>query len=366
MHRKATIACISVSGDDDDGAHRRRPHRVGHPAPVSRAPPPTAAAETRAPRGGQLDLASAAPAWQRPVPVPVPASRRACLCLRTCRRRSIPCPLRIHGPSTPHHCPTSGWLPGAAPLHADHGTQCCGAQRDQRPPPVAVPLPRHCADPEPVLPYVSYPYTRDDRQVTEDSRGAYNSGQLKPIAKSDALGHGTRVASSAKVISGNTGTTHDHLVWLSGRKSLRTCLRVTGVSVVGSRRLLTKMCTRRLAGGRAGGGHALSREVHPPEDRGAAPRAARLPHRLWGFATILTGREARPTPRRRRHHREGRRTRLEDTVRVIQRRAPPDPRLPRRPPRLRRPRRSAPQRAAPTRPSPRSGRTPRTPTSATS
>ena len=60
-------------------------------------------------------------------------------------------------------------------------------------------------------------------------------------------------------------------------------LRVARASVVGSRRLLTHMCTPVPAGGRAGGGHALSREVHPPEDRGAASRAAGVPDRDLGL-----------------------------------------------------------------------------------
>ena len=47
-------------------------------------------------------------------------------------------------------------------------------------------------------------------------------------------------------------------------------------SVVGSRRLLTEHRTPG-CGGRARGGHALSREVHPPEDRGAAAGAAGVP-----------------------------------------------------------------------------------------
>ncbi len=81
-------------------------------------------------------------------------------------------------------------------------------------------------------------------------------------------------------ISRNELTT-PHVSPLRRAFRLRTALRVTSVSVVGSRRLLTHMC----APGRRGsswGDHALSREVHPPEDRGAPSRAPRVPDRDLG------------------------------------------------------------------------------------
>ena len=60
--------------------------------------------------------------------------------------------------------------------------------------------------------------------------------------------------------------------------------------VVGSRRLLTEHTPQRR--GSTGGGHALSREVDPPEDRGAVAGAAGVPDCIWG--SPRTHRAVRP------------------------------------------------------------------------
>ena len=120
------------------------------------------------------------------------------------------------------------------------------------------------------------------------------------------------------------------------------------------------------AGGRAGGGHALSREVDPPEDRGAAPGAAGVPDRHLGASPRThrpRGVELLDVSRRRRAGRLP----ASRTPSAPPAGTPPDPRLPRRPPGLGRPAPPAPRsRPPPTRPSPRSAATPRTRTCATS
>lgn len=91
----------------------------------------------------------------------------------------------------------------------------------------------------------------------------------------------------------------------------------------------------RAGGGRAGGGHALSREVHPPEDRGAAPRAAPVPDGDLGLRDGNHRPRGQPAVQR-----VGRRREDRLPHRGHRPRSPagtsPDTRLSRRPPGLRR------------------------------
>lgn len=93
--------------------------------------------------------------------------------------------------------------------------------------------------------------------------------------------------------------------------------------------------------GRAGGGHALSREVHPQEDRGVAPGAARLPHGPLGLRHLRHRQGSRRADGRQCHRGGGRPPAGGHHPRGPGR-TPPDSRLPGRPPCLRRPSPSAP------------------------
>lgn len=87
--------------------------------------------------------------------------------------------------------------------------------------------------------------------------------------------------------------------------------------------------------GRSGGGHALSREVHPQEDRGVVAGAARLPHRPLGLRDLHHRPAGRRADERRIHRGEGRPPAGGRRARRPGR-ATADPGLPRRSPGLRR------------------------------
>lgn len=147
-------------------------------------------------------------------------------------------------------------------------------------------------------------------------------------------------AAFANFIARNTRTTHDqHRT--ARPKIVRTSLRVATPSVVGSRRLLTEHDPR--PAGSSWGVHALSRKVHPQEDRGVAAGAAHLPHRALGIRHFPDGARGR-SPAGMRHSGGEGRSSAGGHGPGHPERAPPDPCLPRRPQGLQRP----PAPAAPT------------------